>query len=182
MDEEITKMNGVNPRCGAVGHPANPIMIKEIRWPHADQARKHRRINFFPWGGCGSKTQFPVKQKNSSACVFWLDLHEAIEFPWSWRGLQDGPNSLMFNSQNMFVVMLPSDLLDYFQRFTNLAFFRNIGLIPAHKRKKCSCYKPNVIYCSEIWRTKQTQKQKRRFTIFPKVSLFWQYSSTGITF
>ena len=29
MDEEITKMNGVNPRCGAVGHPANPIMIKE---------------------------------------------------------------------------------------------------------------------------------------------------------
>ena len=35
----------------------------------------------------------------------------------------------------MFVVMLPSDLLDYFQRFTNLAFFQNIGLIPAHKRK-----------------------------------------------
>ena len=47
MDEEITKMNGVNPRCGAVGHPANPIMIKEIRWPHADQARKHRQMNFF---------------------------------------------------------------------------------------------------------------------------------------
>ena len=41
----------------------------------------------------------------------------------------------MFTSQNMFVVMLPSDLLDYFQRFTNLAFFQNIGLIPAHKRK-----------------------------------------------
>ena len=40
----------------------------------------------------------------------------------------------MFTSQNMFVVMLPSDLLDYFQRYTNLAFFQNIGLIPAHKR------------------------------------------------
>jgi hypothetical protein len=37
---------------------------------------------------------------------------------------------------SMFVVMLPSDLLDYFQRFTNLAFFQNIGLIPAHKRHK----------------------------------------------
>ena len=49
------------------------------------------------------------------------------------------PLTLMFTSQNMFVVMLPSDLLDYFQRFTNLAFFQNIGLIPAHKRKKCSC-------------------------------------------
>ena len=44
----------------------------------------------------------------------------------------------MFTSQNMFVVMLPSDLLDYFQRFTNLAFFQNIGLIPAHKRKNAA--------------------------------------------
>ena len=42
----------------------------------------------------------------------------------------------MFTFQNMFVVMLPSDLLDFFQRLTNLAFFQNIGLIPAHKRKK----------------------------------------------
>ena len=57
MDEEITKMNGVNPRCGAVGHPANPIMIKEIRWPHADQARKHRRLNFFSWGGWGKQRE-----------------------------------------------------------------------------------------------------------------------------
>ena len=47
----------------------------------------------------------------------------------------------MFTSQNMFVVMLPSDLLDYFQRFTNLAFFQNIGLIPAHKRKKMQLVK-----------------------------------------
>lgn len=53
MDEEITKMNGLNPRCGAVGHPANPIMIKEIRWPHADQARKHRQMNFFFLRGMG---------------------------------------------------------------------------------------------------------------------------------
>ena len=54
MDEEITKMNGVNPRCGAVGHPANPIMIKEIRWSHADQARKHR-LTFFLEGDGASQ-------------------------------------------------------------------------------------------------------------------------------
>ena len=42
----------------------------------------------------------------------------------------------MFTSQNMLVVMLSSDLLDYFQRSTSLAFFQNIGLIPARKRKK----------------------------------------------
>ena len=47
----------------------------------------------------------------------------------------------MFTFQNMFVVMLPSDLLDYFQRFTNLAFFQNIGLIPAHERKKMQLLK-----------------------------------------
>ena len=44
----------------------------------------------------------------------------------------------MLTSQNVFVVMLPSDLLDYFQRFPNLAFFQNVGLISAHKRKKAA--------------------------------------------
>jgi hypothetical protein len=44
----------------------------------------------------------------------------------------------MFTSQNMFVVMLQSDLLDYFQRSTNLAFFQNIGLISAHTRKNAA--------------------------------------------
>ena len=41
----------------------------------------------------------------------------------------------MFTSQNMFVVMLRSDLLDFFQRTTNLAFFLNIGFISVRKRK-----------------------------------------------
>ena len=61
----------------------------------------------------------------------------------------------MFTSQNMFVVMLPSDLLDYFQRFTNLAFFQNIGLIPAHKRKNAAVedgqsYKKKTQFKSKI--------------------------------
>ena len=41
----------------------------------------------------------------------------------------------MFTSQNMFVVMLRSDLLDFFQRTTNLAFFLNIGFISVRERK-----------------------------------------------
>ena len=61
----------------------------------------------------------------------------------------------MFTSQNMFVVMLPSDLLDYFQRFTNLAFFQNMGLIPAHKRKKMQLLKMTRVikkqFKSKIW-------------------------------
>ena len=35
-------------------------------------------------------------------------------------------------------------------------------------------FSPNFIYCMETWRMKQTQKQKRVFTIFPEVSWFWQ--------
>ena len=41
----------------------------------------------------------------------------------------------MITSQNMFVVMLRSDLLDFFQRTTNLAFFLNIGFISVRERK-----------------------------------------------
>ena len=59
------------------------------------------------------------------------------------------PLALLFTSQNRFVVMLQSDLLDYFQRSTNLAFFQNIGSISFKKRNNAAvedeqCYKKTI--------------------------------------